>query len=72
MDGALTHLNCLLYSLTPWSRIPFEKLIVALLLLKKFLDFKKPIDAVPCLQDPATGHYPEPDKSSSHPHNALK
>jgi hypothetical protein len=27
----------------------------------------KPEGSLPCLQEPATGLYPEPDKSNSHP-----
>jgi hypothetical protein len=44
--------------LTPWSRVLPEKLIV-MLLVKKL----EPEGS----QEPATGPYPQPDESSSHP-----
>jgi hypothetical protein len=55
----------LTYSLTPWCRILFQKLIVTLLIKKYLAFFMEPEGSLPCSHKPATGPYPEPAESSS-------
>jgi hypothetical protein len=59
----------LTYSLIPWCRIKFEKLIVTQL-IRKHPAFMAPEGSSPCSQKSATGPYPEPDEFSS-PHRSL-
>jgi hypothetical protein len=48
--------------LTPWSRVLSEKLTVTHL-ANTFPLFTEPEGSSPCLQQPATGSYPEPVES---------
>jgi len=53
---------------TPWSGILLEKLIVTSW-SRNSLPSMKPRGLLLCLQELATGHFPQPDESSSsHPH----
>jgi len=56
--------------LSPWSTVILKKLIFAQL-VKHIPRFLEPEGLLPRLQEPATGHYPESDESSSHPHIIL-
>jgi hypothetical protein len=51
--------------LNPRSRVLLEKLTVTQL-VKKFPAFMGPEGSLPSSKDPATGPYPEPDKSGQH------
>jgi hypothetical protein len=53
-------------SLTPWSRVLFEKLIVAQL-VKISLHFMKPKGSLPRSKESVTGSYPETVESNPHP-----
>jgi hypothetical protein len=64
----LTYL--LTYSLTPWCRTLFEKLIVIQLVKKYPAFFMEPEGSSQCSQKPATGSYPEPAEFIS-PHRYL-
>jgi hypothetical protein len=61
---------CLLYLLTPWCRILFEKLIVTQLVNEYPAFFMEPEGSLPCSQKPVTGPYPAPAESSS-PHRFI-
>jgi hypothetical protein len=50
----------LTYSLTPWCRLLFEKLIVTQLVKKYPAFFMETEISLPCSQKPTTGPYPEP------------
>jgi hypothetical protein len=58
------------YLLTPWSRVLLEKLTV-FQLVKKFSSFMELEGLLPHSQVPANCHYPEPARSSPHPHIPL-
>jgi hypothetical protein len=62
--------SLLIYLLTPWCGILFEKMIITQLVKKILLFFMEPEGSLPCSEKPATGTYPEPAESSS-PHRSL-
>jgi hypothetical protein len=64
----LTYL--LTYSLTPWCKIFFEKLIVTQLVKQQPAFFMEHEGSSTCSQKPATGPYPDSPESSS-PHRSL-
>jgi hypothetical protein len=46
---------------------PLQNTMSVAQLLKKLPAFIEPEGSLPCLQEPATSPYPEPDESSPHP-----
>jgi len=58
-----THLWQNMYKLTPWSRVPLEKLIVAQLVKKSA---PPPFMEPEISQDPAIGLYSEPEEFGPH------
>jgi len=60
----------ILYLLTPWCRILFEKLTVTQPVKEKSVFFMEPEGSLLCSQNPIIGLYPEPDESRS-PHRSL-
>jgi hypothetical protein len=56
--------SLLTYSVTPWYRIFFEKLIVTQLVKQQPSFYMEPKGSLQYLQNPATGPYPEPAESS--------
>jgi hypothetical protein len=49
------------WELTPWIWVVLEKPLVAQLIISQY--FMQPDGSLRCSQEPATGHYPEPDES---------
>jgi hypothetical protein len=56
-------LDIFLINSTLWSKVLLEKLVVAQLSKKFSAAFLEPEGSSPCSQEPATGPYPELDKS---------
>jgi len=54
----------------PWSRVLLEKL-TGFQLVKKFPAFMEPVGSLPHSQKPVSCPYPEPIRSSPHPHLSL-
>jgi hypothetical protein len=61
----LVKINLSTYSLTPWCRTLFEKLIDTQIVKKYAAFFMDSEGSLSCSQKPATGPYSEPAESSS-------
>jgi hypothetical protein len=51
-----------------WNPVSAVHNLVTILTELNFPPFMEPENSFPCSKEPSTGHRPEPDKSSSHPH----